>query len=138
VEHLEDPAASSTTSLIDAVGKRLHAQRLRQEQPERALDLWWALFDGRWSIVDHVDTDGKRFILARRNEVSLTKQLALSHSERLVLHYASWGHSNKLISYETGFASSTVSGMLRRALRKVGVRSRADLIGMFSSGSKLP
>jgi DNA-binding CsgD family transcriptional regulator len=133
IDHLEGPAAHHRASLLDAVGKRLQGHQLRRERPEQALDLWRALFEGRWSIVDHVDTDGKRFILARRNEVALTKQLALDDRERVVLLYASWGHSNKLISYETGFPSSTVSALLRRGLRKLRLRSRSDLVGMFTS-----
>jgi DNA-binding CsgD family transcriptional regulator len=132
LEHIDDEATTDPSTLLKAVEKRLLSRRIRREQPERALELWHALISGRWSIIDHVDTDGKRFIVARRNDVSLEHPTALQRNERLVVLYAAWGHSNKLIAYELGLAPSTISVLLRTALRKLRLRTRADLLRLFS------
>jgi DNA-binding NarL/FixJ family response regulator len=116
--------------LPEAVAGRLAANATR-EDPRKALELWCALIAGRWSIVDHVDTDGKRFILAKRNPPGVRDPAALTESERLVLLYASWGHSNKLIAYETGFSASMVSIQLRGVLRKLRLKSRIELTRVF-------
>jgi DNA-binding CsgD family transcriptional regulator len=127
LQHLaSDLGTHAARILPEAVAGRLAANTTR-EDPRRALELWRALIAGKWSIVDHVDTDGKRFILAKRNPPGVRDPAALTESERLVLLYASWGHSNKLIAYETGFSASTVSIQLRSALRKLRLKSRAEL-----------
>ena len=40
----------------------------RRADPERALRLWKALVDARWSLVDHFERDGTRYLLAQRND----------------------------------------------------------------------
>lgn len=72
---------------------------LRRTSPEEALDLWQALFEGRWSIVEQVESDGKRVILARRNEPGVSDPRSLTPGERDVLAYAALGHSNKYVAF---------------------------------------
>jgi DNA-binding CsgD family transcriptional regulator len=135
LEHLgPDAGPDGERALPGAVERRLAASSTRDD-PERALELWGALIAGRWSIVDHVDRDGKRFILAKKNTPDVPNPAALTPAERLVLLYAAWGHSNTLISYETGFSASTVSTRLRGALRKLRVKSRAEL-GLLLHGHR--
>lgn len=43
------------------------------------------------------------------------------------------GHANKLIAYELGLPESTVSETLRSAAKKLGTRSRLDLVRMLAS-----
>jgi hypothetical protein len=38
--------------------------RMSKRNPERALQLWRALVDGRWSLVDSFETDGRRYVVA--------------------------------------------------------------------------
>jgi DNA-binding NarL/FixJ family response regulator len=117
--------------LRNAIQKRLLANAVRTD-PRLALELWHALIAGRWSIVDHVDNDGKRFILAKRNAPGVREPASLTANERLVLFYATWGHSNKLIGYETGLSPAAVSTHLRRALRKLRMKSRTELARVFT------
>jgi len=127
--------------LQGAVEKRLMGQRVRAEEPERALELWRALVAGYWTVVDHVDHDGKRFLLAHRNDVTLLRPTALDRNERMVALYASWGHSGKLMAYELGVSEAAVSAHLASVLRKLRLRSRADLVGLFGTqgdGDALP
>ena len=42
------------------------------------------------------------------------------------------GKANKVIAYELGISLSTVASLLRRALRKLGLRHRAELVALFA------
>jgi DNA-binding CsgD family transcriptional regulator len=95
--------------------------------PGDALGLWRALVDGRWSLVERFDSDGRRMFVAHRNDPSVRPATALSENERKVVALLALGHSVKLCGYELGFAQSTVSGLARSAMNILGVRSRAEL-----------
>lgn len=105
----------------------------RRVAPEEALALWEALVAGTWSLVDATDTDGKRFVLARRNVPGVREPKALTSPERDVLAYAARGHSNKYIAYLLGVRPSTVASQLASASRKLGLRSRSELIRTFAA-----
>jgi DNA-binding CsgD family transcriptional regulator len=109
---------------------RARAKRHRSD-PDRGLAEWTALTDARWSLVDSFETDGRRFVVARKNDVEIPRPEALAPRERQVLGYAALGHSNKFIAYELGISPSTVAVLLSRAARKLRVRSRAALIEAF-------
>jgi len=101
---------------------------LRSASPDEAVEIWAALVSGRWSLVDHWDTDGRRFLLARRNPPDVVDLKALTEPERQVIAHAALGHSNKLIAYELGLSASTVATHLAAALPKLGLASRTELI----------
>jgi len=100
----------------------------RAEDPERALGDWRALVSGQWSLVDQLEHDGRRYIVARQNEPRALGPEALSERERQVIGYALLGHHNKLIAYELGIADSTVRVLMARAASKLGAKSRDELI----------
>jgi DNA-binding CsgD family transcriptional regulator len=134
VRHATGEAASreGRTNLAEAVRRVERARgRLRRSDPDEALAIWSALFDGRWSIVECTESDGRRSLLARRNQPGGHDLKALAPAERHVLAYAAMGHSNKYIGYALGVATSTVSSRLASAIRKLGVRSRRDVIELF-------
>ncbi|MCC6899506.1 MAG: helix-turn-helix transcriptional regulator [Polyangiaceae bacterium] len=109
---------------------RARTGAVRQSADEASL-LWEAMVLGRWSLLDHFDTDGRRYVVARVNE-PVTHPLAdLSERERQVTGLAANGRSNKLIAYELGVAESTVSTLLSRAQRKLGAADRVDLIRVY-------
>jgi DNA-binding CsgD family transcriptional regulator len=118
-------------SLIDAVRRSEHA-KLRGATDEERLDLATALLDGRWSVLESTERDGKRLLLACRNDPRGKAVRTLSERERAIVSYALLGHSFKYIAYELGIAISTVSKELKTALRKLGLRSRAELVDLFS------
>ena len=101
---------------------------LRRTEPDQALSMWRALVAGRWSLVDHFDSDGKRYVVARRNDPRGAVAKPLTLRECQVIGYAGLGHTNKLIAYELGLSESTVASHLRAAAAKLGVASRAALI----------
>lgn len=134
VQHATGEAAraGARTNLAAAVRNVERARgRLRRTDPDEALAIWLALFDGRWSIVERTESDGRRYLLARRNEPGTPDPKALAPAERHVLAYAAMGHSNKYIGYVLGVATSTVSSRLASAIRKLGLRSRREVIEMF-------
>ena len=107
--------------------------RLRHTDPEEALDIWLALFDGRWSVVERTESDGRRFLLARRNTLGECDPLALTQGERDVLACVVRGHSNKYTAYLLGVATSTAASRLESALRKLGLSSRREAIKVLAA-----
>jgi DNA-binding CsgD family transcriptional regulator len=101
---------------------------LRESDPEKALEVWQALVRGRWSAVDWFDSDGRRFVLALPNAPRISDPRGLNERERQVVAYAAMGQTNKMIGYRLGLSRSRVSFLLRAAMRKLGVRTRAQLV----------
>lgn len=132
----EDFQVKPTQNLLAReVEARAHARgAVRRSDPEQAIELWRAMVSGKWSLVDAVDTDGKRFVLARRNTPDLRDPAALTPGERRVAALAARGHSTKLIAYELGLSSPTVSQHLDNALSKLKLRSRVELVALYASG----
>jgi DNA-binding CsgD family transcriptional regulator len=83
---------------------------------------------GRWTIVEAEDRDGKRMLLARRNPLGAPGLIDLTQDERDVAWLAAAGHSLKYIAYELGHPLATVASRLRRVMKKLRSRSRADLL----------
>jgi DNA-binding NarL/FixJ family response regulator len=107
--------------------------RRNRTAPEEALGFWRALVDGRWSLIERFESDGRRVLVARRNAPSARKNHALNEREQKVVALLALGHSMKLCAYELGRAESTTSEVARSALRKMGVRSRAELLELHGA-----
>ena len=123
-----DPSRGQRDVLKAAVRDRERARGpLRREAPDEARDLWQGLVQGRWSLVDQIDRDGRRFVLARRNEPATPALPGLTVRERQVVSLASQGYANKLIAYSIGLSVSTVATHLARAVPKLNVPARRRL-----------
>ncbi|MBW1755675.1 MAG: helix-turn-helix transcriptional regulator, partial [Deltaproteobacteria bacterium] len=57
----------------------------------------------------------------------------LSERESLVATYAIHGDSAKLIGYRLGISKATVSSVLKRVMRKLGVKTRPQLVERFGA-----
>jgi DNA-binding NarL/FixJ family response regulator len=139
--------AAEDEAIVDARGRLVHAQgdarnaasvlrtaaacvdraRSRRSDPDALLHAWRALVSGRWSLIDRFDSDGRRFLVARRNDPDVCAPPSLSPRERQVLAYAALGHSNKHIAYTLGLAPSTVSSHLCAAMKRLGVRRPSEI-----------
>jgi DNA-binding NarL/FixJ family response regulator len=126
VRTARDALRDGTVAIEKARGK------LRRSDPDAALNLWRGLLDGRWSLIDRFDRDGRRFLVAHRNNVETRGLRALSARERQVASYAALGHPNKLIAYELGLTLGCVGTHLHSALAKLGAKSRVELIQLAS------
>ncbi len=134
VEHAEQDAKakqvlSDLTSGAQAIGRA--RGKLRRKEPDLAVAEWKGLIAARWTLIDHFESDGKQYLLARKNPAVPPGISALSEREGQAVGFAALGHPNKLIAYEMGIAASTVSVLLLRAARKVGARTRAGLIAAW-------
>lgn len=128
LEHAEEPAqgdAARATLQRAVLGIDRARGRLRREDPHEAIALWRALVAGRWSLIDRFDSDGRRFLVAHRNDARVPDKRGLTARERQVLAHASLGHSNKAIAYELGLSVSTVGTHLARARAKLELLSRS-------------
>ena len=125
----EDAQPRLAREAIQEAAIAVDRARARQSgRDERALEVWQGLIDGHWSLVEHIDTDGKRLILAHRNAERARDPRALTQMEARVAALAVRGYSNKLIAYHLGVSESTVSAHLHRSCRKLRVAGRVELL----------
>jgi hypothetical protein len=70
VTHAEVAAqsVSARESLLRAAKAIDRARSKARSNEDEALDLWQGLVAGRWSLFDRFDTDGRRFLIARKND----------------------------------------------------------------------
>ena len=80
--------------------------KLRRDDPQEALKIWWALLQGRWSMVEWFDSDQRRYILALPNAPRVFDPRGLTKRESQVVAYASLGDSHKLIAYRLGYQAT--------------------------------
>ncbi|MFN2570929.1 MAG: helix-turn-helix transcriptional regulator [Gemmatimonadales bacterium] len=105
-----------------------------EDAPASHAELWDALVSGRWSLIDCEDReDGRRLLLLRRND----RVRPLTPREREVARRVAIGQSNKAIAIDLGITSSGVARLLGRALRKLGLETRLQLV-MLLPGSAAP
>ena len=141
VDHARGEAetAEARASLREAVrGIETARGRLRRQDEHGAVDCWKGLVSTRWSLVDHFETDGKRYLLARRNDPEVVGVAALTDRERQAVGWAALGHGNKLIAYEMGVSASTIGVLLHRAARKLEATSRAAMIDKYLAARRRP
>jgi DNA-binding NarL/FixJ family response regulator len=136
VVHAETDARENDTqeSLREAVVAIDKARsKLRREEPDHAVDIWRGLVAGTWTLVEHFESDGRRYLVARKNSPSAEDPRALSERERQAVHYATLGHSTKETAYALGMSDATVGVHLWSAMKKLGVGSRVELVRLMSS-----
>lgn len=80
--------------------------------------------------MDWFDSDGRRFIIARSNPRRHGSPRGLTDRERQVVLSAALGESSKLTGYQLGISPSRVSALLKTAMGKLGVRTKAQLVVM--------
>lgn len=110
---------------------RLRTRRGRND-PDRALAAWEGLIQGRWSLVDHFDSDGRRFVIAVKNDPRFPDPRGLTLRERQISEFIGQGHSGKEIGYMLGISPSAVTNCTTRAVRKLGLSSLTELVAFFS------
>jgi DNA-binding NarL/FixJ family response regulator len=107
------------------------------EQAE-ALAHWNELTDGSYVLLDHVDSDQRRYVVAYKlGEPERPRPHTLNARERHVIERILLGARNKTIASELGVSSAHISGLSQRALQKLGVRSAADLTNVLRARSSL-
>jgi DNA-binding CsgD family transcriptional regulator len=92
----------------------------------------------RWTLLGVYQRDGKRFLVARYNDVEVPRPAVLSPRERQALVVGLLSESNKVIAYKLGISASTVGVLLHRAARKLGCSSRIELMRSFRASLAQP
>ena len=137
VEHAEararEPEAQSELARAARAIDRARTRQGRAE-PQAALEMWRGLVDGRWSLVEREDSDGRRFYIARRNAPSRRPDRRLTHRERQVVALAGCAYSNGEIAYALGISEGTVAAYLTRGMDKMGVAGRTELVALANVG----
>lgn len=131
VHHAETLARNDRALQTLSRGARA-IESARTARTTETLETWHALWDGRWTLVDSFDRDGKRWLVARANNSSTPLDSALQPRERDVALGAVAGRSLKLMAYELGLPMGTVASTLSRVMRKLRVRSRAQLATLLA------
>lgn len=150
----EKPSPDAATAVLDTSGRIAHAcdgqtaHRLhdklksavlrmekargpmRRSDPDGAVELWRTLVDAELTLLDHFERGGKRYVIAVANPPCGKNDAGLPRRERQVVAAAAAGRSNKLIAYELGLAHSTVRVLLARAARRLGAKSRRELVAI--------
>jgi len=130
VVHAEGPAQARSVreALVAAVSamERARTGRVRRD-PEEALRLWRGLVSGQWSLVDHFEWQGQRFLAARENAPHAGDPRGLSEFEDACLHYYLRNASTDEIAFALGRSPATVGKALSGVARRLGFPSRALL-----------
>jgi hypothetical protein len=122
LEHAVGPATSAAArENLSVAARAIDRARgpLRRRNPSEAIETWRGLVAGRWSLVDRFERDGRRYLVAHKNDPATRDPRGLTERERQVLGYADLGRSNKLIAYELGLSASTVGVILMNARAKL-------------------
>lgn len=132
LQHARDADLIGRRGALAAAVERMRHARGRETRldPDASVNAWRALVDGHWSVIDHTDVDGKRFIVARRNEPLDRSRNAIHDTSRQVLELTAAGYSNKLVAYELGISPAAVTSHLHRGLKRLGLRTRQELIAL--------
>ena len=104
-----------------ARGMERARSRGRRRDGARNADGWPSLI-GRWTLLDHVESDGLRYVLAIENVGARPCLEILSPREREIVRLSMRGHHGKAIAYDMGIAYSTVRVLKARIVAKLGVR----------------
>lgn len=102
--------------------------KMRESDPAKALEHWRALVRGRWSTVDWFDSDGRRYVLGVPNAPDVLDPRGLTERETQVVAFANLGLTNQMIGYNLGISKGRVSTLLTSAMRKLDVKTRAQLV----------
>ena len=96
-------------------------------------DLWQGFMRGQWLLLHHFAHQGRRYIVARRTDPSAASLLALTRRETQVVALAldTRYPDHQSMALAIGSTESTISTHLARAMKKLGVHSRAELLAVL-------
>lgn len=109
--------------LLEAADHGLVSRPLRDAAEELAV--WRRVLIGVWRFVEHRAAAGYLHVVAEECPAADGR---LTRRQRQVAFYASLGCSNKEIGYHLALAENTVSAHLQRAMAKMGITDRSELV----------
>ncbi len=138
LEHAEHGArlAPDREALRDAVLRIERARGSLRDDPEAATKLWRPLTKERYTLIDRFEADGRRYVVAFDDRPAATLDV-LTHREREVLAAIAEGKSSKQVAFSLGLSDSTVRVLLARATKRLGLRTREDLVAFYRAEATL-
>lgn len=103
-----------------------------RENVDEALNNWEGLVSGRWSMVDRFDSDGRRFIVAIKNDPAHPDPRGLTLRERQIAEYVGLGCASKEIAYTLGLSETAITNCTARMQKKLGIGTRIELVAFFA------
>ncbi len=131
IEHACDPAKSvnaRASARGGATGRsRAHrclppGQRCRPRSVGRA---------GGGAVVDRFDSDGRRYLIAVKNDPQMPDPRGLNLRERQVVEFFGMGRPTKEIAYILGLSTLTVANTLTHAQAKLSMATKTELAAFF-------
>lgn len=131
--HVQSDAGARET--LRAAARSIDRARSRagRAEPDRALASWTSLVDGTWSLVDHWESDGRRWIAVYENRPRVPDPRALNPVDRAIAQLVALAASNKEIAFALGLTEGSVAGSVHRILRRFKCRRRVDFIAMAAA-----
>jgi len=127
----EAQAKDEQAVLRDAVKALDRAWSRRGGDVDEALELWTGLVSGRWSLVQSFESDGRRYLLARRNQPGELLGSPLSPLAAQALLMRAQAASYKQIAYELGLSVASVHRLVKDGIHKLGMSSEGELALLF-------
>jgi DNA-binding NarL/FixJ family response regulator len=106
--------------------------RQGRQDAEASLNAWTALVEGQWSLVDRFEADGRRFVVAMRNDPQHPDPRGLTQRERQVADCLGRGQNIQTTAYALGLSPSAIVKAADLAQHKLGLASRLELAAFFS------
>lgn len=128
---LRDP--ESQDALRRAVLAIERARRKDRRTDQAALlEAWRAIYEQRWTLVETIESDGRRMLLARVNPPSQHLDAKMTPREREVAALVAQGVPQKAVGYELDLSPSTVAFHVRNIAKKLGASSSTDLVRVLA------
>lgn len=115
------------------IGRERARSSLRLHAPDVAIDLFEVIVDGRYTVVDRFESDGRRYLVAYENPPEIAVLRALTQREREILRRVVDGEPLKRIAADLDLTQGAVSAYLTAARKKTGLRTRQEMVRFFSS-----
>jgi DNA-binding CsgD family transcriptional regulator len=98
---------------------------LEQNRIEQGAQIWKELWDGQWTVAKARTERGLRTLVLRRPKGGAADRL--TQRERIALALTVRGRPLKHIAFDLGTSVPTACDLVKRALRKLGLRGRLEV-----------
>jgi DNA-binding CsgD family transcriptional regulator len=116
--------------LLSAIGPEVEGREVTR--------IWREIASGHWATLAGADVDGARHTSMKRYPVKPVDWRVLSTLQRDLLTLRAEGLSQQVIAMKVGMPASTVSVVLASAHKRLGFRSRGQLLRAYCAAMDLP
>jgi len=111
-----------------ALGIERARLRDRRTDIDALLDAWRAVYERRWTLVETVESDGRRLLLARVNPPPQQSIQGATERQQQVAALLAQGIPQKVIAFDLQIAPSTVAFHVRRLAATLGISTVPALV----------